>query len=445
MSSQPCERHRWSRPSPTCLSLLLLVTMATGGPCPQVSNPNCRCLTSSSSTSTPPDVTCIFSSPHPHQPPIFADSPAIKLALGTLDLSHNALESLPPDFLQGIQTVERLSLRNNCLTHIPPVLRGLGGVTSLDLSYNCLTGLPLTTGAALSGLEILDLSGNKMEVLLADRHQETTTTRDLQFKSLRLLNLSCNAIQRIEGRVFSPMRHLVTLDLSRNRLREVTDAMFSWLTLSLSCLDLSHNLLRHLQPSSLRHLQHLRALSLAHNDNLWVEGVRFPAHMRSVDLSHCALTFLDHCQLTALPDLAFIGLRGNHLHCTCQLYLLLQWYQEQHHKSGRTMDADHTGTNWTCTTASTTTTTSIIGEMGDQREEVGRVQYVHDLWQCQDTESHCQTLEHTLHHLTGQSQVGTHLGVWGCGGDSGEGQMSVTLDVMSSGTTVHSDMCCKCQ
>ena len=117
----------------------------------------------------------------------------------------------------------------------------------------------------------------------------------------------------IDSQVFAATARLTSLDLSHNRLSEVTDMMFSRLELSLVELDVSYNNVRAIKGLALQHLQHLRRLSLARNPLTALTDVQFPQHLRSLDLSHCALTIIDHCQLSGLPDLSFIGLAGNDL------------------------------------------------------------------------------------------------------------------------------------
>lgn len=131
----------------------------------------------------------------------------------------------------------------------------------------------------------------------------------------------------IDSQVFAAMRHLSSLDMSRNRLPEVTDIMFSQLELSLVSLDISHNAVSTIPGLALQHLQHLRSLSLAHNPLTDVNDVKFPQHLRSLDLSHCALTIIDHCQLSSLADLSFIGLAGNDLQVRPEKYLSQVWRQ----------------------------------------------------------------------------------------------------------------------
>jgi Leucine-rich repeat (LRR) protein len=64
---------------------------------------------------------------------------------------------------------------------------------------------------------------------------------------------------------------------------------------------------------SLVQLRHLRDLSLAYNPLTDLSGLHFPEHLRRLDISHCALTILNHCQFSALADLSYIGLSGNDL------------------------------------------------------------------------------------------------------------------------------------
>ena len=93
------------------------------------------------------------------------------------------------------------------------------------------------------------------------------------------------------------------------------------------------------------------------------------------------------------------------LQCTCQLYLLLQWYKNQHHEAG-IVDANNMGSNWTCNTAPTSIPTAPpTGHDVTTDAPASGEKKVAELTYCMDTESHCQTLEHSDHHLKGSSQV----------------------------------------
>ncbi|KAL8604997.1 hypothetical protein ACOMHN_018799 [Nucella lapillus] len=387
------------------LSTFTLLTMAMPDPCSYITNPSCRCLhLSSSSPSTQPEVNCSFHSQAAVYPIISDTMITANISLRTLNVSHNALADLPYRFFQGIYAVHKLDLSNNNFTQVPPALATLHDLKVLDLSRNLIGWLSLSHVASVQGLLTLDLSGNRIGDLAG---QGEAAVRGGRFLSLQSLNLSRNSISSIRGGVFSPMPHLTTLDLSHNRLSAVVDATFSPFLYSLSSLDLSHNLLPDLPPLSLTHLPHLHHLSLAHNPLREVTGVSFPVHLRSLDLSHCTLTIINHCQLTALPDLGSIQLRGNHLRCSCQLYLLLEWYQDQHHKEGNMLtsdDADAARANWTCTPSPNAQAAGVSPARGG-------AQPVRDLQGCQDSPSQCPTLEHAQGHHNGTSQLEVTLAV----------------------------------
>ena len=105
------------------------------------------------------------------------------------------------------------------------------------------------------------------------------------------------------------------------------------------------------------------------------------------------------------------------MQCNCQLYLLQQWYQNQHHQEG-SADASTKGSNWTCTVAPTNTSSttptppsastphspSAAAQTTEDPPGSGQ-RLVTEMGDCQDTETHCQTVEHAEHHLKGSSQV----------------------------------------
>ncbi|XP_070188514.1 leucine-rich repeat-containing protein let-4-like [Littorina saxatilis] len=390
------------------IAVLFVLTLTSVSPtssqnaCSAISNNDCSCIQSNTSSPSP-TITCTFETKPPA--PLFTNlSSTEPITLGTLDLSRNNLDDLPEDFFGRYLQVEKLVLKSNNLTRIPEAVKTLGEVKSLDVSDNKVDSMIVEILAGISGLEDLDLSGNSLESLsLGD--DEQTLQGDITLR-LTTLNLSSNGISSIDGTVFTSMNHLTSLDLSHNDLQEVTNTMFTQLEPSLVTLDLSNNALQRVQPFALQHLGHLRVLSLARNKPLNdVETLQFPQHIRSLDLSDCALTIINHCRLASLADLSYIGLSGNDLQCTCQLYLLLQWYQNQHHAADNA-DPNSMDGSWTCFSATQAMVSPNATGTADPH-----MSKVAELSQCRDTDNHCLTLEHAEHHQKGSSKIQVTLDV----------------------------------
>lgn len=94
---------------------------------------------------------------------LLSDCSALTACKGLLrlDLSHNALQTLPGE-CSAWQSLTELSLSHNALTALPPGICRLAALTDLDLSHNALTALPDSI-ALLQGLQFLHLGGNPLQ------------------------------------------------------------------------------------------------------------------------------------------------------------------------------------------------------------------------------------------------------------------------------------------
>ena len=80
-----------------------------------------------------------------------------------LDLTGNALTTLPEGVLVPLKSLTRLSLKNNQLAKIAKgAFDGLAGLRGLDLSANQLAALPLRLFDGLPRLTELGLGENKL-------------------------------------------------------------------------------------------------------------------------------------------------------------------------------------------------------------------------------------------------------------------------------------------
>lgn len=413
--------------SPSVLSLLavtLTLLSRTDGVdiCRALSEQDCACVTAGPSNAWP-SVRCNFTSSSPPSPLFGLSPPSSTVRLDTVDLSGLNLTSLPLDFFpaNNATVIKALHLNGNQMPDIPAVLTRLSALRELVMADNLVTSLSLNFLKAIGGLESLNLARNKLTRLAFTEGGRLERGTVLQLKSL---TLASNDITSIDNGLFATTPHLTVLDLSHNRLTQLSSTDLAYLDLSLVRLDLSHNELSSVAKTALQNLQHLRTLNLEHNPLTDLNGLHFPAHLRSLDLSHTALTIMDHCQLSSIADLTFLGVKGNDLTCTCQLYLLMQWYQNLHHMAADP-DSSNRGSNWTCTdtsmsttvvshisptTPSTSSESVIASTLSHHRATMtdapsDYVLRVVDLVECHDTESHCQALEHAEHHDKGSSQM----------------------------------------
>eukprot|EP00741_Cyanophora_paradoxa_P005064 tig00000851_g4906.t1 len=80
-----------------------------------------------------------------------------------LDLSQNAIESIPPE-VSRLVSLEELYLKGNSVRDVSPEVAQLPTLRVLDLSNNLLSSVPAALGRA-PALRALSLSGNQLEAL----------------------------------------------------------------------------------------------------------------------------------------------------------------------------------------------------------------------------------------------------------------------------------------
>lgn len=185
-----------------------------------------------------------------------------RYALERLDLGHNRLSTLPRS-VEALTRLETLSLRSNQLTTLPLEVGALQSLRVLDLTSNpTLTEVPvglsalgelkclrfghaqLTTlpdwFAQLASLEELDLSDNAFarfpRVLMRlplkrlafgrQARRPSYVSRVCSLGTLEVLTLDDLGLRKLPARL-GALSALVSLDVSRNPLTTLPDALFS--------------------------------------------------------------------------------------------------------------------------------------------------------------------------------------------------------------------------
>jgi len=212
-------------------------------------------------------------------------------SLKHLDASHTHLRELPPSFgdwnqdgkCAGLLCLRTLILRGNQLeAFVPHGKKELPSLTHLDLSCNRFT--------SLSPSLVLDIG-----------------------PTLNRLNLARNAITDLPIGVLGAMKHLVSLNLSHNRIRELPDDI-AFLP-ALQTLNLSHNLLTAL-PDSISHLVSLSSLLVASNKlatfppsigSLQHTLTRLVAHDNPFDTLPSSFQLLNNLETITLEDVRIIA------------------------------------------------------------------------------------------------------------------------------------------
>ncbi|XP_006874377.1 PREDICTED: podocan-like protein 1 [Chrysochloris asiatica] len=199
-------------------------------------------------------------------------------AVTTLSLSSNRLSYLPPSLPPSL---ERLHLQNNLISKVPRgALSRQTQLRELYLQHNRLTdsGLDGTTFSKLSSLEYLDLSHNQLAEVPAGLP-----------RTLAILHLGRNRIQRVEGARLQGAQGLRYLLLQHNQLGGTG-----------------------LSPGALRPLRRLHTLHL-YGNRLDRVPLALPRRLRALVLPHNQVTLLGAHDLAAMRGLTDLNLAYNRL------------------------------------------------------------------------------------------------------------------------------------
>ena len=170
-------------------------------------------------------------------------------SLHTLHLSNNALDHVPVDLFEHLDTSLRtLKLNGNPLGALPAGLfDGLDGITTLDLADAGLTDLPAGLFANLRELEELrlvenglrafpaaalaDVAGTLETLFMRDNGMASIAAGALDgFTQLRRLELQDNALAALPAGLFDDATRLVRLNLRDNLLASLPDDLLRPLT-----------------------------------------------------------------------------------------------------------------------------------------------------------------------------------------------------------------------
>ncbi|KAJ4443851.1 hypothetical protein ANN_05638 [Periplaneta americana] len=154
-------------------------------------------------------------------------------------------------------------------------------------------------------LQLIDVSENQV-----------TEVQKLSFKDLYLvrINLSHNAIERIESGAFENCANITLLDLSHNNISSIPRTAFDSTTYALE-LTLTHNLLTDLSQVPLHNMTGLKILNVSHNLIEKVPRNTFPKlyELHTVDLSHNRIRDIWNSVFQSLFSLRFLNLSHNAL------------------------------------------------------------------------------------------------------------------------------------
>ena len=242
--------------------------------------------------------------------------------LESMDLSRNRLRTIYRGVFEGLEELLDLDLSENVITLVAPsVFEDIPNLANLDLSHNQLEEFddnlfPILPDGAAYALTHLDLSHNRLQSIpflsvlwnletlnLSDNRISDEIYRSTFFgkESLKELNLSRNAITRLDDQSFHGNGELAFLWLHSNDITNVHSGAFEGLS-ELQALSLSRNQLTELPEATLADLTAL--------EHLWLYRNRLtdlPAGLFS-GLSSLRTLSLSGNQLTSVPDGLFSDL-----------------------------------------------------------------------------------------------------------------------------------------
>lgn len=258
---------------------------------------------------------------------------AVKTTLAELYLQNNSISVIPPGLFSGLAQVTVLDLSHNEVTSHwigPTTFADMSHLMSLDLSHNKLSRIDGSAFRALFTLQSLSLQHNEIESLAENAFTNNRNLHTLSlsgnrltsldaasFSGLDVLNalfLDSNRILHVHPGSFGNITGLMELNLGQNRLDAVPSAISS--LHSLRSLDLSYNRIRDISNASYRGLEQLYGLNVEGNlvGNLSRGDFLDLPSLRVLNLAHNRIASVEQGTFENIPDLHALRLDSNGLH-----------------------------------------------------------------------------------------------------------------------------------
>lgn len=230
------------------------------------------------------------------------------VSLTTIRFSDNQLTSLPPELFSDTKELKEIYLSNNTITVLAPGLFGdLVKLLVLDLSYNELTSdwINTSTFTGLKRLVYLDFSHNRVSKM------EIALFRDLH--NLQILKMQDNYIEHIPENVFGSLSKLQSLTLSNNRLTNVDSYAFTGLQV-LSVLSIDSNHISKIHPHALRNFSLLQDLHINGNrlDEVPIALKEIP-QLKTLDLGENLITSIENASFMTMEQMYGLRLTENNI------------------------------------------------------------------------------------------------------------------------------------
>ncbi|XP_064471053.1 carboxypeptidase N subunit 2-like [Ornithodoros turicata] len=236
-----------------------------------------------------------------------------------LNLRENLIKSLDNSSFANASGLQVLDLSFNKIDTVGAFsFTRLTRLTALSLAHNRLWSIMRDTFAGLENLLKLDMGYNRIQLFFGDDFERLTNLdelilehnplihldaeRFLHVKRLRSLNLNSVGLRALERDLLSSVPWLTTLVLSGNAFEEIPSVALENLSF-LKTLDMSRNPVKVLQRSSFRNLPSLRTLIL--NDLYSLSSIDAFAFGELQSLKELYLNY--NSKLKRIDDVAFIS------------------------------------------------------------------------------------------------------------------------------------------
>ncbi|XP_075975148.1 toll-like receptor 7 [Anticarsia gemmatalis] len=243
--------------------------------------------------------------------------------LHTLDLAHNNIRKIPSDLFCALENIIALNLTHNKIKFVDEL--GFGhkcGSTlqTIDLSHNDIMSLPADSEILhLRRLTQLFLQNNKINELPGEVFSDLLSLKVVNLsdnaisylpeglfyntREIREIYIQNNELETLPKRIFNRLEQLLVLDLSANKLRSdhIEDETFGGL-IRLIVLDLSHNAVARITRNMFKDLFFLQILNLYNNSVAFIEDNAFSPLFNLHTLN------LGQNKLQAIEDHVFNGL-----------------------------------------------------------------------------------------------------------------------------------------
>jgi len=175
------------------------------------------------------------------------------LNLKTLDFAFNNIKYIHTNFLDYFPNLKFLDLSNNELInfscHFPEFLEVF-----------------IVKNNKLQTLQDINFVQNLQDLdIQHDKGEEEFSNKKTRFLHLEVIDFTNNSIQRIHPCWLDSFPSLKYLNLSRNKLSEISKLECENDVLKLEVMDFSNNFISDIEPGSIKNLHQLKYLSLSHN------------------------------------------------------------------------------------------------------------------------------------------------------------------------------------